>query len=761
VKQLALILSILCFGSISAQESYQISGSIGDASNGELLIGVNVIDTLSGQGSSTNIYGFYSFQVAEGPCVLEISYIGYQTKYISINVNSDQSIDYDLVESSTTLKEVVVSSSKEDERLRNTEIGSIELDIKKIEKVPVLFGEKDILKTIQLLPGISTISEGSSNFSVRGGSFDQNLIQLDEATVYSPSHLLGFFSTFNSDALKNVKVYKGGIPAQYGGRGSSVLDVQMKEGNNKEYEGKASIGLISSKALIEGPIVKDQSSFLISARRTYLDLLAQSTGIIDDETTLYFYDLNGKMNFKLGDKDRLLVSGYWGRDEFGLNDIGTEWENQTFTLRWNHIISNRTFSNTTFNFSNYDFGFALGDNGAYSSGIEDWAIKQDFTHYLDDRNELKFGLSSTYHLFEPGSLDLTNEESVDRILQERYALESGIYISDIYKVNKNLKIDMGLRWSIFNQLGAGTVYSYNQANDIIDSSSFGSGEIIQTYHNFEPRFALNYSLDATRSLKFGYNRMAQYLHLLSNSTSGQPTDTWIPSTTNVSPMLVDQISLGYFQHFQDNTYKASIETYYKNMENITDYEDGTNLLLNENIEAQILSGRGRSYGAEFLVEKTKGALTGWVSYTLSRSEQRVDGINNNNWYLSPVDKTHDISIVASYEFNDRLSLSSTFVYSTGAAVTWPNGQYTIDGQVIPLYSNRNEYRMPDYHRLDFNLSYKRPSKKAQWDFSIYNTYNRSNAYSIDFRENEDTGQNEAVMTYLFGIIPSVSYTLNF
>lgn len=761
MKYLFLAFSLFLAQSSFGQSSFQISGSISDATNGETLIGVNIIDTISGKGSSSNTYGFYSMAIPSGKVVLEFSYIGYESQYKSLNLDKNQSINVLLSPSTTTLMEVQVSSAREDDQLRNTEIGAIELDVKQIDKVPVLFGEKDILKTLQLLPGISTISEGSSNFSVRGGSYDQNLILLDEATVYSPSHLLGFFSTFNSDALKNVKVYKGGIPAQYGGRGSSVLDVQMREGNNQEYEGKASIGLISSKLQLEGPIEKGKSSFLISGRRTYADLIADATGFVEDGTTLYFYDLNGKVNFKLGENDRLLISGYSGRDEFGLNDIGTDWENQTATIRWNHIVSNRLFSNTTLNYSNYDFGFSLGSDGSYRSGVEDWAFKHDLTYYLNDQHEMKFGLSSIYHSFAPGSLDLSNEEAQDRILQETQALESGLYVSDIYKVNSKLSLDFGLRWSLFNQLGDGTVYTYNDANQIIDSSSYNSGEIIKTYNNFEPRIALNYNLNSNSSIKAGYNRMAQYLHLLSNSTSGQPTDTWVPSTNNVAPSVIDQYSLGYFRHFNNHSYKSSVEVYYKDMQNITDYEDGTNLLLNENIEAQILSGRGRSYGAEFLVEKTKGDLTGWISYTLSRSERQIDGINNGDWYLSNVDKTHDISIVASYAFSDRLSLSSTFVYGTGQAVTWPNGQYIINGNTLPYYSNRNEYRMPDYHRLDLNLSYKRASKNAQWDLSIYNVYNRHNAYSIDFRENPDTGLNQAYLTYLFGIIPSVSYTLNF
>lgn len=756
------LIGIILLISLSAksQDSRSISGTISDEVNGELLLGVAILDTASGTAVFSNIYGFFSIDVPAENTYLKVMFMGYETRYIFVKSGNHSVLDVTLKESTTVLNEIVVTSKKEDVQITNTEIGTIELGPKKIEKVPVLFGEKDILKTIQLLPGISTVSEGSSNFSVRGGSFDQNLIQLDEAVVFSPSHLLGFFSTFNSDAIKNVKVYKGGIPAEYGGRGSSVLDVQMKEGNNQYYEGKASIGLISSKLLLEGPIQKDRSSFLVSGRRTYADAIAGVGGFIDGDTKLYFYDLNGKMNFKLGSKDRVYVSGYAGQDVFSLNGIGTNWENQTISARWNHIVNTKTFSNSTFNYSNYDFGFSLDTNASFASGIEDWSFNHDITHYHKN-HELKYGFSCIYHTFDPGKLDLSNEDLESPLLEQKQALESGIYVSDIFEVNNRLKLDMGVRWSMFNQIGPGSVYSYNSDNEVIDSSWYDSGEMVKTFNNLEPRLTMNYSLTSESSLKMGYNRMAQYLHLLSNSTSGQPTDTWVPSTTNVDPMIVDQYSIGYFRNFKNNTYKASVETYYKNMLNITDYENGTNLLLNEKIEAMIIAGHGRSYGIEFLLEKTTGKFTGWVSYTLSRSEQQIDGINNNQWYRSNVDKPHDVSLVASYEFSDRLFLSGAFVYGTGRPVTWPTGQYSVDGQVYPLYSSRNEQRMPDYHRLDFNLTYKTKNKNGQWDFSVYNVYNRKNAYSIDFRNNPDTFQNEAVMTYLFGTIPSVSYSLNF
>lgn len=744
----------------TAQQTRSISGTITDKTNGELLLGAAVLDTATGTAAFTNIYGFFSIDVPKQDAYLKIMSMGYDTKFVLVKSSFTDVLEVSLSESSTVLDEIVVTSKKEDVQLTNTEIGTVELGPKKIEKVPVLFGEKDILKTIQLLPGISTVSEGSSNFSVRGGSFDQNLIQLDEAVVFSPSHLLGFFSTFNSDAIKNVKVYKGGIPAEFGGRGSSVLDIQMKEGNNQSYQGKASIGLISSKLLLEGPIQKDQSSFLISGRRTYADAIAGAGGFIDGDTKLYFYDLNGKMNFKLGSKDRVYVSGYSGEDVFSLDGVGTNWQNQTVSARWNHIISPTAFSNSTFNYSNYDFGFSLDTNANFNSGIEDWSVKHDITKFYKD-HELKYGFSSIYHTFDPGNLDVTNADLSPPVLEEKIAFESGLYISDVFEVNNRLKLDMGLRWSMFNQVGPGSVYTYDENNAITDSTWYDSGEIVKTFNNLEPRITMNYSLTSESSLKMGYNRMAQYLHLLSNSTSGQPTDTWVPSTNNVAPMNVDQVSLGYFRNFENNTYKASVEGYFKNMVNITDYENGTNLLLNEKIEAMIISGVGRSYGLEFLLEKTKGKFTGWASYTLSRSEQKIDGINSGQWYRSNVDKPHDVSLVGSYEISDRLFLSGAFVYGTGRPVTWPTGQYTINDELYPLYSGRNEQRMPDYHRMDLNLTYKTKKQNGQWDFSIYNVYNRKNAYSIDFRNNPDTNENEAVMTYLFGIIPSVSYSLNF
>jgi hypothetical protein len=758
-----LLITCLLLGvvlNLSAQQKRSISGTVYDAKNGETLIGVAVVDTASGNSAFTNVYGFFSIETGLEDSFLKVMYMGYQQVFIPVNRENQSPLEIKLQESTTVLNEIVVTSKKEDVELTNTEIGTVELGPKKIEKVPVLFGEKDILKTIQLLPGISTVSEGSSNFSVRGGSFDQNLVQLDEAVVFSPSHLLGFFSTFNSDAIKNVKVYKGGIPAEFGGRGSSVLDVQMKEGNNQNFQGKASLGMISSKLLLEGPIQKDRSSFLLSARRTYADLIADLGGFIEDGTKLYFYDLNGKVNYKIGSKDRIFISGYSGQDVFDLNGFGTNWTNQTVTGRWNHILNSEAFSNTTINYSNYDFGFSLDTNASFASGIEDWSVKHDITKY-QGQHEFKYGISSIHHTFQPGNLELTNSDITPPLLEQKQALESAVYFSDVLEVNPRLKLDVGLRWSLFQQLGPGSVYTYNDENEIVDSTWFDSNEIAHSFNNFEPRVAMNYQLTSESSIKLGYNRMAQYLHLLSNSTSGQPTDTWVPSSNNVSPMSVDQFSLGYFRNFNSNTYKFSVETYYKNMMNITDYEDGTNLLLNEKIEAMIISGEGRSYGVELLFEKTKGKLTGWASYTLSRSEQLIEGINNNSWYRSNVDKPHDLSLVLSYEFSSRLFLSGSFVYGTGRPVTWPTGQYTIDDNIYPLYSGRNEQRMPDYHRLDLNVTYKTKNDKGQWDFSIYNLYNRKNAYAIDFRYNETTSQNEAVMTYLFGTIPSISYSLNF
>ncbi len=765
VLMLTIIFSVFQVSFVSAQK-HTISGKITDATTGEDLIGATVYISGTNIGVSTNTYGFYSLTLDKGDKEVSFSFIGYQTILRSITLNSDKTINIQLNPDEMLLDEVVISSKREDENIRSADMGIERLDMNQIEKIPVLFGEKDILKTIQLLPGISPTSEGSSGFIVRGGSPDQNLILLDEAPVYSASHLMGFFSVFNADALKGVTVYKGGIPACYGGRASSVLDITMKDGNNKNFSVSGGLGLISSKLTVEGPVIKDKMSFIVSGRRSYADLVGKQAGFLDDDMDLYFYDLNAKLNYKINDNNRVFFSGYFGKDVFGFGSgMGMNWGNTTGTLRWNHLFSSKLFSNTTLIYSNYDYGFKVGDDIEMSSGIEDYGIKQDFTLFLNPANKLKFGLSTTHHSFNPGMLSFENEDSQEVVLEEKQAFESAIYISNNQKLGNRLTSEYGIRLSMFNQIGPGWANTYNEDNEKSDSVYYEKGQLMQTYFEYEPRLSFSYLLNETSSVKASYNRMAQYMHLLSNSTSGQPTDTWMPSTNNLKPQVVTQYALGYFKNFDDNKYEFSVEGYYKQMDNVADYEDGTDILLNENIESYILTGIGRSYGLEFYLKKKYGKFSGWISYTLSKTERKIDGINNDDWYLAKYDKTNDISIVGTYQLNKRLSISATWIFYTGNAVTFPSGKYEYDGNQIPYYTERNGYRMPNYHRLDLNLHLEGKVKKrfqSSWDFSLYNAYNRHNAYSITFQESETVPETtEAVKLSLFGIVPSISWNFKF
>lgn len=764
---ITLFLLLGVFFNLQAANS-TISGKVTDASTGEDLIGATLyIESLS-TGTITNTYGFYSLTLPEGNHEITISFIGYQPLVQTVDFEGDKTVNFELQTNDQELDEVVVSTERRDHNVSSTEMGVEKLSMKQIETVPVLFGEKDVLKTIQLMPGISSVSEGSSGFSVRGGDTDQNLILLDEAPVYSASHLMGFFSVFNSDALKDMKVYKGGIPANYGGRASSVLDITMKDGNSKKFSASGGIGLISSRLTLEGPIIEDKMSFIVSGRRSYADVVGKIAGLIDNDMSLYFYDVNAKLNYKVNDKNRIYLSGYFGTDDFGFGDMGNSWGNTTGTLRWNHVFGNKLFSNTTLLYSDYDYGFAIGSTANMASGIQDVSLKQDFTYYLNPNNTMKYGFSTQYHLFNPGEMEFTSdddESTFDVVMDEKQALESGIYFSNNQKISPRFSAEYGVRLSMFNQLGEGTSYVYNNANERIDSTAYGSGEIMQSYYGFEPRLSLNYRLDDNSSIKASYNRMSQYMHLLSNSTSGQPTDTWIPSSTLIKPTTVTQYSAGYFRNFFNDEVEFSVEGYYKDMQNVSDYENGADLMLNADVESQILTGKGRSYGAEFYVKKKYGKFNGWISYTLSSTENQIDGINNNNWYKTGYDKTHDISIVGNYELNKRSTFSATWVYYTGNAVTFPSGKYEYDGNTVAYYTERNGYRMPDYHRLDLNYHLKgkeHKNFKTSWDFSIYNAYNRYNAYSIAFQESEtNPGTTEAVQTSLFGIIPSVTWNFNF
>ena len=764
-KVIVFIGCLLTLNQSVAQGKFTLSGKISDSATGEDLIGASVFIEGTGTGTVTNNYGFYSLTLPAGKHLISIRYVGYSVKVQEITLNKDLLFNVKLDAAQKMLEEVVVSTERSNRNLTSPAMSVEKLDVKQISSIPVLFGEKDVLKTIQLLPGINSISEGSSGISVRGGSIDQNLILLDEAPVYSAAHLLGFFSVFNSDALKNISVYKGGIPAQYGGRGSSVLDITMRDGNNQSFSASGGIGLISSRLTLEGPVIKDKMAFIVSGRRSYADVIGKMTGLVENDITLYFYDLNAKLNYKINDNNRIYLSGYFGKDDFGLGEIGMEWGNSTGTLRWNHLFSNRLFSNTSIIYSNYDYGFNIGSDASLNSGIEDAGLKQDFTWYLNPSNTFRFGVVSTYHTFNPGKLLITGTNSSEIVLDKKQAIESAIYLSDYHKPLANLSAEYGLRVSMFNQMGEGWNNVYNDKNIKIDSVYYAGGSIMQTYYEFEPRISLNYLMSEKSSVKVSYNRMAQYLHLLTNSTAGQPTDTWIPSTSNIKPSIVTQYALGYFRNFASDSYEFSIEAYYKDMKNIIDYEDGTNVILNENIEAYILPGKGRSYGTELFLKKKSGPLNGWISYTLAKTENRIDGINNSQWYPSKYDKAHSLSVVVNYQFKKRTTLSAVWIYYSGNAVTFPSGKYEFNNRQLPYYTERNGYRMPVYHRLDLNLHLDGKERKrfvSDWDFSIYNVYNRHNAYTITFRESETVkGTTEAVRLSLFGIVPSVTWNFRF
>ncbi len=764
-----LFLFLLISSVIFAQEKHTLSGTITDASTGEELIGATVyVDELEA-GTASNIYGFYSITIPAGIYTVRISYIGYVSKEEVVDFNSNHVLNLELSLQSTKLEEVVITGERADENVRSAEMSIVKMDVKELETIPVLFGEKDILKSIQLMPGVSSAGEGSTGFYVRGGNTDQNLILLDEAPVYNASHLLGFFSVFNSDALKDMRLYKSGIPARYGGRLSSVLDVHMNNGNMKELAVTGGLGLISSRLTIESPIVKDKGSFIVSGRRTYADIVY---GALDKDfrgNSLYFYDLNAKANYRLGEKDRIFLSGYFGRDRFGLEDFGFDWGNTTATLRWNHIFNDKLFSNTSLIYSDYNYQIKAdmsGTNTEVSSGIEDYNLKQDFSWYINTNNTVRFGLNVISHTFKPGKLVSSGENAInDIILDEQYAYESGIYISNDQKIGSRLTLNYGIRYSMFNAIGPGTINKYNSDGNIIETREYDKGEGIIDYFGIEPRFSASFMLNDKSSVKTSFQRNMQYVHLLSASTSENPTDIWVPSSLNVEPGSAEQYSVGYFRNFLDNKYESSVEVYYKDMHGQVDYKDGANVLLNEYVEADLKYGIGRAYGVEFFIKKRTGRFTGWIGYTLGKTEKKFEDINHGDWYSARQDRLHDISIVGTYAINDKWTVSANWIYYTGDAVTFPSGQYVIDGRTVPLYTERNGYRMPDYHRMDLSVTLlgKQTRKiKSSWNFSIYNVYARENAYSISFREKEDEpGVNEAVQVALFSIIPSITWNFKF
>ncbi len=750
------------------QERYTVSGTIQSANTGETLIGVTIMAGTIG--TASNEYGFYSLTLPKGSYQLEVTALGMESKIIPLMLDRDIALPIQLEEAAQSLEGVTVTAPSDGRSLESPQMGVEQLSAEEIKSIPVLLGERDIIKAMQLLPGIKNAGEGSSGFFVRGGAADQNLILLDEAPVYNASHLLGFFSTFNSDAVKNMTMYKGGMPAQYGGRLSSVLDIKMNDGNNQDFGVSGGIGLISAKLNVEGPLQKDRSSFLITGRRTYADMfLKMSNDSTINGNTLYFYDLNAKVNYRLGDRDRIFLSGYFGQDRLGVGELfGLDWGNGTGTLRWNHIFNNRLFSNTSLIFSNYNYQIAIRSGAAdfdIFSQIRDWNLKQEFQWFLN-RNNVRFGFNTIRHSIRPGQVSSNNANIHSEALQTRRSWENAVYASNTWDASDRLTLTYGLRATAFSVIGEGDFFQLDGEGNITDTLRYGKGEVVKTWFNLEPRLAASFRLNENSSLKASFARNVQNLHLLSNSSASSPTDKWVASTNLIKPEIADQVSIGYYRNLFRNRYELTVEAYYKDLQNQIDYRDGADIHWNGNaIETELLFGIGRAYGLEWHLKKQAGRFSGWLSYTLSKTERRINGINSDRWYNARQDRTHDIAIVATYQLNPRWTLSANWVYYTGDAVTLPAGKYRIDDEIIYYYTDRNAYRMPDYHRLDLGATWLLKQRKkfsSELTFSLYNAYGRENAYTISFREAEsDPNTTEAVQTAIFKFIPSISYNFKF
>lgn len=789
-KIITFLVVLMSMFSSFAQEKFTLSGTIIDANSNETLIGVNVVIPELKTGVTTNEYGFYSITVPQGIYTVQISYLGYQTIEESISLNQNIKNNFNLYSNETALKEVIITDNKTKIDIKKPEMSVNKLSISTIKKMPVVLGEVDVLKSILLLPGVTNAGEGASGFNVRGGGADQNLILLDEATIFNSSHVFGFFSVFNPDAIKDLKLYKGGIPARFGGRASSVLDIYQKDGNSKGFHVNGGIGLISSRILAEGPLVKDKGSFLIGGRSSYAHLFLKLSEE-QKNNSAYFYDLNTKLSYKLDSNNSLYLSGYFGRDVFSLNKSFTNiYGNATLNLRWNHLFSEKLFSNLSLIYSDYYYGLDLDFVGfKWDSGIRNYNIKYDFKNYISDKFKLNYGVNGIYYEFNPGTIKPSDENSGINFAQldKKYAFEPAVYINADHEISDKIALSYGLRYSMFYRLGQSTVNIYENDNPVIFNSDlkiyekatpigtkfYDRNKVMQSYDYLEPRFSLAYQINEEQSIKASYNRMVQYLQLISNTSSPTPLDVWTPSDRFIKPQIADQVALGYFKNFNDDMYSLEVETYYKEVQNRLDYIDGADLIANKAIEQIILNGQLRSYGLEIMFRKNEGKFNGWISYTLSKSEQQTPGrtpletgINNGQWYNSVYDKLHNVAITTSYNLNEKWSFGANFALQTGQPVTYPVGQYEYLGINVPSYGLRNENRLPAYHHLDIAATLT-PTKnknrqwKGEWVFSIYNLYNRKNAASINFRQNTDTGTNEAVKTSIFGVVPAVSYNFKF
>lgn len=769
-----------------SQEKFTLSGTVSEIDTGETLIGVNVIIPKIQSGTITNEYGFYSITLPEGDYEIFFSNLGYATEAIEVSLFQNIQKNISLKVGTEELTEVIVVADKEKLNIRKPLMSVNSLSIESIKKMPVLFGETDVVKSITLLPGVTNTGEGANGFNVRGGAVDQNLILLDEATLYSSSHLFGFFSVFNPDAIKDLTLYKGGIPSRYGGRISSVLDIYQKDGNKKKFHANGGIGLIASRLLLEGPIKNEKASFLIGGRSSYAHLFLP---LFDNTNSAYFYDLNSKVSYTINDKNKVYLSGYFGRDVFNISDsFANSFGNSTLNLRWNHLYSDRLFGNLSLIYSDYYYGLELKFvEFMFDSGIRNLNLKYDFTHFVSENIDLQYGFNSIYYKFNPGEIKpSTTTSGINPFkLTDKYATENAVYIDATMDISDKFSAQAGIRISSFHRLGQDALNMYENDNPMIfneeikiyekatpiDTLSYRRSDVIKSFANIEPRLSLAYQFNENSSIKASYNRMAQYIHLISNTTTPTPFDIYAPSGKYVDPQIADQVALGYYRVFEN--YSFEVETFYKKVQNRLDYVDDANLIANNAIEQVVLSGTARAYGLEMLLRKNKGNLTGWLSYTLSKSEQRTPGrnsneigINNGSWYNSAWDKTHDISITVQYELSKKWSFGATMIYQTGNPTTFPSGQYIYNDIVVPVFESRNSSRLSAYHHLDLSATWKpKPDTnkawKGEWIFSIYNVYNRKNAASVTFRENTDINKNEAVRLSIFGIIPAITYNFKF
>ena len=770
-----MFFSFVCSAfAILPADRISLDGNIKDEANGEALIGVTITIKELKRGTVTNTYGFYSISVPKGNYTVEVSYVGYETISKKIALNKPVKLDLDLKTAANEIKEVIVSTQRKDANVTLNRMSAQQVSISTIRRMPALMGEVDLLKAVQLLPGVVSAGEGTSSFSVRGGGIDQNLIVLDEATIYNASHMMGFFSVFNNDAIKNMTLYKGDIPASYDGRLSSLLDIQMRDGNSKKFSGSGGIGLISSRLTLEGPIGSDKTSFIVSARRTYADLFMKLSSNEDINTNqLYFYDFNAKINHRIDDNNRIFLSGYLGQDLFKNKDVGFSFGNAALTGRWNHLFSPKLFSNYSLNYSRYNYGLKSSmsneSNFDWKYNMRDVSLKADFSYFMTPENTLKFGYNAILHNLNPGTVKSTGGATRfdDYLLPDINAFEHALYISDEYQVSKRFAVKAGLRLTAFSSIGSGTVYNYDNNYVAIDSTVYKSGEVIKTFYRLSPRVGVTYLLDNHSSVKANYARTNQFLQMASNSTAGTPLDLWFTAGKNIEPQICNQYAVGYFRNFRNNELEASVEMFYKDMQNTVDFRDHAQLLLNRKLDGELRFGRSRSYGAEFQIQKNQGKLTGWISYTYSRAEHTIQGINNNETYLAPYDRPNTVYVVANYELSNRISFGANFVYATGLPVTYPIARMEFGDAILPVYSKRNEYRMPDYHRLDVSLTWKPKAKKqhawsGEWNFSVYNVYGHKNAWAINFVNDPDTAfKTKAEMTYLFTFVPSITYNFKF